>query len=114
VALRNDAPFPLEAVRDLLGIVRALYTVAKESGAGRAELARIARVGKDLSEAIEIAVATRPGTVGHTAALGRAEEATRRVGDLVDALTPAEPLVQAARARVTGTAVALRRKRPER
>jgi hypothetical protein len=111
---RRDEPFPLEAVRDLLGVVRAMYAAAKESRASRTELARIAEVGRRLSDAIDLAVSTRPGTVGHRAAWQQAEDATRRVGDLVDALTPAEPLVIAARGRVTGARASLRKKRDER
>lgn len=111
---KHDEPFPFEAVRDLLGVVRAIYAAGKANGAGRAELARIARVGAELALAIELAADARPGTVGHAAAWKRAEQATRRVGDLVNVLTPAEPLVAAAQARVSGARVALRRKAPER
>lgn len=111
---RNDDAFPFEAVRDLLGLVRAIYGAAKANGAGRVELDRIARVGNDLSQAIDLAVETRPGTLGHTAAWRRAEEATRRVADLVDAMTSAEPLVAAATARVAGARRELRKKTPER
>jgi hypothetical protein len=106
--------FPFEAVRDLLGVVRAMYAAAKSAGAGRAELTRIAKIGGELSQAIDLAADTRPGTIGHAAAWRRAEEATRRVADLVDSLTPAEPMVSAARARVSGTRVTLRRRLPER
>jgi len=111
---RREGPFPFEAVRDLLGVVRAMYAAAKASGASRSELAKIARAGRDLSDAIELAVSTRPDTVGYRAAWQKAEDATRRVGDFVDALTPAEPLVVAARGRVTGAQSARRRARPER
>lgn len=72
--------------------MRALYAAAKEARASRAELKRIAQVGKQLSDAIDLAVSTRPGTVGQRATWQHAEDATRRVGDLVDSLTPAEPL----------------------
>ncbi len=101
-AARAREAFPLEAVRDLLGLVRSIYAAAKDAGAGRAELARIARVGAALTSSIDLAATTRPGTVGHEAAWRRAEEATRRVADLVDALTPAEPLIAAASERVVG------------
>jgi hypothetical protein len=110
---RNE-PFPLEAVRDLLGVVRAIYAAAKQRGASRVELGRIARVGKQLSDAIDLAVTTRPDTVGHRAAWQHAEEATNHVMDLVDALTPAEPLLIAAKSRVTGTSAALKKRREER
>ncbi len=111
---RRDEPFPLEAVRDLLGVVRSIYAAAKQRGAPRAELLRISRIGRELGDAIDLAVSTRPGTVGHRAAWQHAEEATRRVGDLVDALTPAEPLIVAARGRVSGARVALKKPRQER
>jgi hypothetical protein len=106
--------FPTEAVRDLLGIVRALYAAAKEADAGSERLRKIARVGEDLRRALDLASGARPGTLGHSAAWRRAERATKEVADLVDALTPAEPLVRAARERVAGASVALRKKRPER
>ena len=111
---RSADAFPFDAVRDLLGVVRALWGAAKAGGAGRAELERIAAVGKELREALALAVSTRPGTIGHTAAWRRAEDATLRVGDLVNALAPAEPVVVAARARVVGARAALRKKQPER
>ena len=107
-------PFPFEAVRDLLGVVRSIYAAAKSANAAPLELSRIAAIGTDLSEATSLASGTRPGTLGHAAAWRRAEEATRRVGDLVDSLTPAEPLVAAARERVAGARRVVRRKTPER
>lgn len=106
--------FPFEAVRDLLGVVRAMYAAARSANAGPRQLARIAAIGADLSESMNLAAGTRPGTLGHAAAWRRAEEATRRVGDLVDSLTPAEPLVAAARERVAGARRVVRRKTPER
>jgi hypothetical protein len=114
VPLRRDEPFPFEAVRDLLGVVRAIYGAAKASGKGRGELERIARIGADLHEALELAASTQIGTVGHRAAVERADDATKRVGDLVDVMTPAEPIVVASRGRVTGGAPRPRRRREER
>lgn len=110
VPSHRDAPFPFEAVRDLLGIVRAMYAARRLAGAGRVELARIAAVGRDLRRAYDLAASVGPGTLGHRAAWARAEDAARRVGDLVDALTPAEPIVTAAQARISGARIALRRK----
>jgi len=111
---RHDDPFPIEAVRDLLGVVRAMYAAAKSAGAGRNELARIARVGSELGKALELAAQTRPGSIGHATAWKRAEDATRRVGDLVDGVTPAEPIIVAARARVSAARTVLRKKTMER
>lgn len=112
--MRRDEPFPFEAVRDLLGVVRALYAAAQARGAGRDDLARISRIGAELRETLDLALTTRPGTVGHRAAVERAEDATRLVGEVVDALTPAEPIVVAARVRVSGTTARTRKRREER
>jgi hypothetical protein len=109
-------PFPYEAVRDLLGIARALYA-ARASSAGARELTRIREVGEELRLALELAGGSSPGSVGRAAAWARAEQAALRVGELVDAMTPAEPIIAAARARVVGARAALasrRRKTPER
>lgn len=113
---RYDEPFPFEAVRDLLGVVRTIYAAAKAGGAGRAELARIGKVGTELSAAHDLAADTRENTVGRAAAWKRAEAAARQVGDLIDTLTPAEPLVAAAQARVARARAkpSLRKKRSER
>lgn len=111
----RDDPFPFEAVRDLLGVVRAMWAAAKASRAGRVDLARITRVGTELSRALDLAADARPGTLAYGAAWKKAEDATMRVADLVDGLTPAEPLVIAARERVSAAAARVpRKKRDER
>jgi len=102
------------AVRDLVGIVRAMYAAAKLAGAGPRELQRIERVGRDLAAALMLAQRSGPGTIGYSAAWKRAEDAAKRAGDLVDALTPAEPLVHAARARIAGGGPARKKKASER
>ncbi len=105
---RRDQPLPIEAIRDLLGIVRAVYEAEKRGGASKAELARIERVGRLLHNAVALA-ASAPGSVGHRAAWEQAEEGARRVADLVDTLTPAEPIVKAAMGRVWGRRAPRRR-----
>ncbi len=91
-----------------------MYAAAKAAELSPNELRRIARVGSDLTAALELAATTSPGSLGYNSAWRRAEAATERLGELVDALTPAEPIVTAARLRVSGARVALRKKRPER
>ena len=98
---RRDEPLPVEAIRDLLGIVRAVYEAEKRGGASKALLARIERVGRLLHNAVALA-GSAPGTMGHRAAWEQAEEGARRAADLVDMLTPAEPIVKAAMGRVWG------------
>ena len=97
---RRDDPFPFEAIRDLLGLMRSLYAAQVAEGAPSADLAPIARVGKDLQEALALAAASRPGTVGYAAAWKRAEEATAKAGDLVGNTMGARPVVKAAVRRV--------------
>lgn len=106
--------FPLEAVRDLLGIVRALYGSRRAARAGRHELERIARVGKELADAIDLAATARPGSVGYRAACAHAEHAALDAGGLIDLMTPAAPLMCAAQSRVSNATPTLRKRREER
>lgn len=97
---RRDDPFPFEAVRDLLGLMRALYAAQKAAGAPEGELQLIAQTGKDLQVAISLAAESRPGTVGYAAAWKRAEDATRRAGSMAELAITAEPVLKAAVGRV--------------
>lgn len=97
---RRDDPFPLEAVRDLLGLMRALYAARRRAGAGAVELEALARAGKDLQEALSLAATSKPGTVGHAAAWKRAEDAMQLAGSLDALAMPAEPVVREAVGRV--------------
>jgi hypothetical protein len=93
-------PFPFEAVRDLVGILRALYAADKARGAGERRLVAIEELARELRGAVELALEYAPGTLGHSAAWERAERATHRLADLVDVTTSAEPLLRAAGERV--------------
>jgi hypothetical protein len=112
LARRSD-PFPFEAVRDLLGILRALYSVAHAERQER-RCRAISRIGRELRTAVDLALGNEPGTLGHAAAWERAERATRRLGDIIDCTLPLEPAVQAAAARVARPYGARRRKPPTR
>ena len=96
---RRD-PFPFEAVRDLLGILRAMYAAARARGRAERQLAAIRRVGDDLRAAVDLALEHEPGTLGHAAAWQRAERATSALADLVDCTTPLEPTLSAAARRI--------------
>ena len=75
---------PVEVVRDLLGICRALYAVWREHRpATENELGELRGIGQDLRAALELAQKSKPDTVGHRAAWGKAERAMRRLGELV-------------------------------
>lgn len=97
---RRDDPLPVEAVRDLLGIARTFYAYRKAQGASPLELARIAKIGRLLDDAIGLGAAHPPGSVGARAAWRKAEDAVVLLGALVDVTVPAEPLVLAAAGRV--------------
>ncbi len=99
IAPRSE-PFPFEAVRDLLGILRAMYAAARAQGAGSRRLQALERVGAELRLAVDLALEHEPGTLGHAAAWDRAERATRDLGTLVDSTTPLEPTLEAAAQRV--------------
>ncbi|AKT39691.1 uncharacterized protein CMC5_038400 [Chondromyces crocatus] len=98
LTIRRD-PFPFEPARDLLGIVRVIYADAHARGADPARLRGIREVGAELRTAIDLAKRHPPGTLGFSSAWVRVERATTQVGDLVDALTPAAPLIRTAIAR---------------
>ena len=105
---RRQDPFPFAAVRDLLGILRALWLATDEAHLMRRK--QIASVAGELRAAYELALTSTPGTMGYRAAWSRAEEATRKVGDLVDCVTPLEPVLLAATARVVNASAGVRKK----
>jgi hypothetical protein len=102
---RGD-PFPFEAARDLLGILRALYAATEKAQGGKRRLEAIQRCGRELRAAITLAKTHRPNTLGYDAAWRRAEAATRQAMDLIESTTPIEPTLTAAIARVWPRAVA--------
>ena len=113
MAARRSDSFPQEAVRDLLGVVRAIYAAGKAGGASRGELTRIARLGKMLAASLALHESSEEGSSDRDEAWRLAETATRRVGELIDVLTPAEPLVMASSDRVFSRAKP-RKRRDER
>ncbi|MFZ5894999.1 MAG: hypothetical protein ACOY0T_28325 [Myxococcota bacterium] len=92
----HDARLPIEALRDLLGLVRALFASWTQSKAGPIELEELAHIGRELAAALKLARKTEPGSVGHRAAWSRAEEATRLLGHLVGQLEALHPVLEAA------------------
>ena len=92
--------FPFEAARDLLGILRALYAADRARGANERRLRQIRAVAVELRRAMELALEHQAGTAGHSAAIRRAEHATRSLADLVDVTTLLEPTLLAAGQRI--------------
>lgn len=95
LTLRQD-PFPASAVRDLLGIARALHRAWSAEGEGAAaRLRKLERIGRDLRAALDMGRKHDTGTLGHASAWKRAERATAELGELVDAFVPMRPAIRA-------------------
>lgn len=92
----NEEPFPFEAVRDLIGIARALYLAFKGMGpAYVTHMGKVASIGNQLQRAVEKAKKGGPGTWNHTTAWLMAEQAAKDLGTLVDKYMPATVLIRA-------------------
>ena len=100
---RRPDPFPFEALRDLIGVCRALYLAAKDRGDGPVVLERIAAVGRQLQSAYALARKSEPGTEMRAEAWRKAEEATRWIGNVVAQTDGAQGVVEAAVRRVRGS-----------
>lgn len=85
-------PLPVEALRDLLGITRALYRAGRDDAPGDLErLRKLERVGKTLRAVLQASGAA-PGTSTHVEAWAAAERAVR---ELREVAAEALPLVEA-------------------
>lgn len=94
---RRDAPYPLEACRDLIAVVRAWRLSLAEDD--RVLLQRLLEVEQDLEEVHGMAALVGPETVGHRAAWERTARACAVLADLEDGMLGAQPLVRAAQER---------------
>ncbi len=110
---RGDA-IPLEALRDLLAIVRALFAAGLENKGHPVELEALRQIGSDLATALDLAARCEPDTLGHVAAWNRAERATKALGELIDSTMPLRPVLDAAVARALTPAKGPRPNRPSR
>ena len=85
---------PLDTLRDVLGIARALY-VEWSPYCGPIELDELKAIGSDLRESYQRLLKARPGTAAYTAAWRQAEQATQRLGVLVGEHTSTKAIVRA-------------------
>jgi hypothetical protein len=93
-------PLPREAVRDLLGITRAMYRAKlAEQPRDVVRLQALEDVGRELRAALRGSHG-HPGTIQHQYAWEAAERATRALGELVGESMSVAPLVRATCARV--------------
>jgi hypothetical protein len=81
---RADTQLPLESVRDLLGIVRALYSDWNERAVGPIEMEELRSIGEDLRDALRMAATSKPCSRAMRAAWAKAERATLRLGDIMN------------------------------
>jgi len=94
----TDQP-PIETLRDILGICRALY-VEWAPYAGPIEMDELMAVGSDLREAYQRLLKAKPGTAAQRAAWAQADQATQRLGVLVGEHTSTKAIVRAAGGRL--------------
>jgi len=87
-------PFPFEAVRDALGLVRLAYAARPEDRRDRLEA-----VERDLRAPLDLARAGE-GSLGHRAAIERLERAARELDDLLGDEDCGRKLAGVAKARI--------------
>jgi hypothetical protein len=90
---------PVDAVRDLLGIARALYAAKKSEGAPAWVLEELKAIGEKLKLSLELG-RKPPDSLGHRAAISHAEDACGRLTRLITHETPLAPTLEAATVRV--------------
>lgn len=98
----NDTALNLEALRDLIGISRALWVAFGTMGPEyKTHRDRVAAAGAKLTRALEKAGKGAPGTWNHNTAAVMATEATEELCALIDKYFPAAAVVRAAGDRIT-------------
>lgn len=97
-----EAPIPLEAIRDLLGICRALYAVRSAAGAAAPELEHLRYIGRMLRTALDLGRGAPPYSKRYRDAWTNAEEAVAALGWHLGRDVPLRPLVDAVGKRITG------------
>lgn len=94
--MTHDGPIPLDALRDLIALTRALYVTFKGMGKGYdTQLAALTAIGTKLARALDKAQKGAAGTWNHKTAWLMAEEATQELGQVVDVYLPAKALITA-------------------
>jgi hypothetical protein len=93
--------FPDEPVRDLLGLLRAMYRVeSRQPVPARRKLALIEELARELKDADLEARMSAPGSTVYLESCARAEAVAVRLADLVELTDAVEPVLLAAGARV--------------
>ncbi len=108
----RQGDYPAEAVRDLLGLARAMYQAELRGRRDARVLTRLRRAADHIDQATELYVQTKdaPGCVGWRAAWHHAEAAARLVGECVEITDSGEAIVMAAAGRLGACVAAYKRR----
>lgn len=92
----NDGPLPVEVVRDLLGIARAMYAAFSKMGPEYGtHLMKLRGIGFQLQLALDKAKQGGPGTFAMRSAWLISEKAAQDLAAMVDKYMPAQVLIRA-------------------
>jgi hypothetical protein len=84
--------FPFEAVRDLIGVLRAMYAAERgQLHPSRRQLAAIHGIATELQAAIRTAAPHDPGTAPYERAITMADTAVARLGTVLEDRVGARP-----------------------
>jgi hypothetical protein len=97
-----EAPLPLEAIRDLIGICRALYAASKADGTTASDLDHLRYIGAMLTEAYRLGHGARPHTKRYDTAWTKAEDGVAALGGYIQREVTLRPAIDAAGKRITG------------
>ena len=100
MAVRYSEQMPVEALRDLIGIVRVLFAELTASKGDPIALQELVEIGKLLHGAIDDAIKTPAGSLGHRVGWDRAQQAVQRLSLLVVSDMALRPVVLRANERV--------------
>lgn len=81
---------PARTVRDLIGLVRSVYFVWQSADAPATTLEELVHLGRELRDALELSLRSKPGSVDHRAAWVQAERATAALCVLIGTDRPDE------------------------
>jgi hypothetical protein len=89
--------FPARTVRDLIGLVRSLYFFWQADGVYSGTLEELLRAGRDLRDALELALRSQPDTEPYRLAWENAERATAALCALIEAHHPGDSVALGSR-----------------
>ena len=98
--VRYSEQMPIEALRDLMGIVRVLFAEMTANKGDPVSLQELVEIGKLLHGALDDATKTPAGSLGHRVGWDRAQQAVQRLSLLVVSDVPLRPVVLRASERV--------------